>query len=493
MGHQCVYDEIASETLSIKFSYLFFMNLLSLPDLIGRFHPVLVHLPIGILLLACFFQILTVKSRFAFLQPAIPVMFFWGMIGAVFSCISGYMLSLSGEYDGQLVSRHQWLGIIVAIASLVLYLLYKLSIGEKAARIFSLGLIILVTITGHMGGSLTHGSDYLTEGLNKVDEKETVMKPIPNIQEAGLYADVVQPLLQARCYNCHGPNKQKGKLRLDQQEFILKGGKDGKVIEAGKADESEMIERMLLPMSDEDHMPPKEKKQLTPGEISLLHWWINTGADFNKKVKELPQTEKIKPVLLALQSGSSDGQNKITDVPETPVAKPDEAIVKRLKEAGVIVIAVAKNSNYLLVSFVTAGPAADSLIKLLEPLKKQIVWLKLDNAIINDASMDEIAKLSTLTRLYLSNTYITDKGLAKLQSLLQLQSLNLVGTKITAQGLMQLNKLKNLKNLYLYHTGVNNSDWELLKKTFPAANIDSGRYTVPTFATDTTEVKATKE
>src|SRR5687767_2250252 len=295
------------------------MNLLSFADLIGRFHPVLVHLPIGILLLACFFQLLTVKSRFAFLQPAIPVMLFWGMLGAVFSCISGYMLSLSGDYDGQLVSRHQWMGIFVAIASLVLYLLYKLSIGEKAARLFSLAIIVLITITGHLGGSLTHGSDYLTEGLNSEDEKGVVMKPIPNIQEATLYADVVQPLLQAKCYNCHGANKQKGKLRLDQQEFILKGGKDGKVIEAGKADESEMIERMLLPLSDEDHMPPKEKKQLTPGEISLLHWWINTGADFNKKVKDLSQSEQIKPVLLSLQSGSSDVENAITDVPGVPV------------------------------------------------------------------------------------------------------------------------------------------------------------------------------
>lgn len=470
-----------------------FTMLLSLSDLIGRFHPVLVHLPIGILVLACFFQLLTIKARFTVLQPAIPVMFFWGMIGAVLSCISGYMLSLSGDYEGQLVGRHQWLGIFTAIASLVLWLLYKLSIGEKIARVFSVGIIILVTITGHMGGSLTHGSDYLTEGLNSPDENEAAIKPIPDIQEAALYTDVVQPLLQARCYSCHGANKQKGKLRLDQQEYILKGGKDGKVIEAGKADDSEMIERMLLPMSDEDHMPPKEKKQLTPSEISLLHWWISTGADFNKKVKDLPQTEKIKPVLLALQSGSSDGQNKITDVPETPVAKPDEAIVKRLKEAGVIVIPVAKNSNYLSVSFVTAGPAADTLVKLLGPLKKQIVWLKLDNSAISDAAMDEIAKLPALTRLYLSNTNITDKGVGKLQALQQLQSLNLVGTKVTAQGVMELKEIKGLKNLYLYHTAVSNSDWIQLQKAFPAAQLDSGKYTVPTFATDTTEVEPPKK
>ena len=468
------------------------MNLLTLPDLIGRFHPVLVHLPIGILLLACFFQVLTIKNRFTILQPAIPVMLFWGMIAAVVSCISGYMLSISGDYDAQLVSRHQWMGIFVAVASLLLYILYQLSINEKIARWFSLGIIILITITGHLGGSLTHGSDYLTEGLNSKNEKGVVMKPIPNIQEAALYADVVQPLLQAKCYNCHGTNKQKGKLRLDQQEFILKGGKDGKVIEAGKADESEMIERLLLPKSDEDHMPPKEKPQLTPAEISLLHWWISTGADFNKKVRDLPQNEKIKPVLLALQSGSAVDENKPTDVPGTPVAKADEAVISRLKRSGVIIIPVAQNSNYLSVNFVTASSGADTLIKLLEPLRKQLVWLKLDNAAISDAAIDEISKLIALTRLQLSSTNITDKGIGKLQSLKQLQSLNLVGTKITTQGVMQLNKLKNLKNLYLYHTGVISNDWAVLHKAFPAAQLDSGKYTVPTFVTDTTEVKPPK-
>lgn len=465
---------------------------LTLPDLIGRFHPVLVHLPIGILLLACLFQILTIKSRFTVLQPAIPVMFFWGMVGAVLSCISGYMLSLSGDYDGQLVGRHQWMGIFTASLALILYLLYKFSISETIARWISLGIIILITITGHLGGSLTHGSDYLTEGLNSGDEKGVAMKPIPNIQEAALYGDVVQPLLQAKCYNCHGPNKQKGKLRLDQQEFILKGGKEGKVIEPGKADESEMIERMLLPMTDEDHMPPKEKPQLTPSEISLLHWWISTGADFTKKVKELPQTEKIKPTLLSLEAGSSDAESAMTDVPADPVSKPDEKTIERLKNAGVMVIPVAKSSNYLSISFVTAGPGADSLVKLLEPLKKQLVWLKLDNATINDATMEAVSGLTTLRRLSLSNTNITDKGLAKLQSLQQLQSLNLVGTKVSAQGLMPLGKIKTLKNLYLYHTGVNNNDWNALQKTFPGAQLDSGKYTVPTFAADTTEVEPPK-
>ena len=461
---------------------------LTLPDLLGRFHPVLVHLPIGILLIACFFQVLTLKNRFAHLQPAIPILFFWGVIGAVLSCVSGYMLSLSGDYEGELVDKHMWMGIFVAVASLVLFVLYKLSISERIARFFSIGIIVLVTITGHLGGSLTHGPDYLTEGLNSGDEKKFVMKPIPNISEAVLYTDVVQPLLQARCSNCHGENKQKGKLRLDQQQFILKGGKDGKVIEPGKADESEMIERLLLPATDEDHMPPKEKPQLTASEISLLHWWINTGAHFNKKVKDLPETEKIKPVLLALQSGSGDPAKEAGDVPLEPVSKAEAGDIQKLKQAGVMVNPIAQNSNYLLVSFVTAGQKADSLVSLLEPLKKQIVWLKMDDANITDKAMEHIAKLSNLTRLQLARTGVTDNGIAKLKSLQLLQSLNLVGTKVTARGILSLSPLKNLKYMYLYQTGAI-TDSLSLRKAFPSTQLDFGNYIVPTLVTDTTEVK----
>jgi len=65
-----------------------------------------------------------------------------------------------------------------------------------------------------------------------------------------------------------------------------------------------------------------------------------------------------------------------------------------------------------------------------------------------------------------------------------------VGTAVTAKGVAQLKSLKSLRNIYLYQTQVGKADWAMLKKTFPKANIDSGNYQVPTFATDTQEVKA---
>src|SRR5207253_6855656 len=128
----------------------------------------------------------------------------------------------------------------------------------------------------------------------------------------------------------HSNNKQKGKLRFDEKEAIIKGGKSGKTIIAGKPEESELIKRLLLPMDHEDHMPPKSKAQLTREQISVLQWWVNTGADFNKKVSELKQSDNIKPVLLALESGIAAPDNEITEVPEEPVEEGDTADIHKL-------------------------------------------------------------------------------------------------------------------------------------------------------------------
>ena len=89
---------------------------------------------------------------------------------------------------------------------------------------------------------------------------------------------------------------------MDEPSLILKGGEDGKVIEPGNAEASDMVKRLLLPRNDEDHMPPKEKPQLKENEIALIHWWIAAGAPFDKKTKELEQPEKIRPALLAMQN-----------------------------------------------------------------------------------------------------------------------------------------------------------------------------------------------
>lgn len=420
------------------------------------------------------------------MQPAVKYSLLLGMLAAIASCISGLLLADGGDYEEGLVCKHQWFGIGVAIIAIAAY--YFFVKGSAVTRWVMPLLVLLIIITGHLGGSITHGEDYLTKGFSsKKSDGKFVSKPIPNVQQAAVYNDIVQPILEARCYNCHGPNKQKGKLRLDEQTFIEKGGDDGKVIIAGSAGESELIKRILLPKDNEDHMPPKEKAQLTKEQIELLNWWVSSGADFHKKVAELKQPEKIKAYLAALQSGNVS--NEATDVPEEKIDKvPDDAI-KKLKELNVSVNNVSQGSNYLSLNFVAVDSVTQQHIKLLQSVSKNIAWLKLGNTKINDSVMNVVGKMPFLTRLFLNNSNTTDNSLQYLNSLTKLQYLNLSSTTVTAKGVSSLHGIKSLKQLYLFQTGINAEGFTSIKTMFSSAIIDTGGYTVQFLPTDTIIIK----
>jgi uncharacterized membrane protein len=457
--------------------------LLSITEFIGHLHPVLVHLPIGILLLACLLIWQTRKDKYAQLQPAIHVILLIGMVSAIASCITGYILSGTGDYEEKLVGLHQWMGISVAAISVLLYYLRAKDFLRWQSPLAIL-LLLLLFVTGHLGGSLTHGSDYLTEPLKNLSGVEVTAilkpKPIPNIQEAFLYTDVVQPIMQNKCYSCHGAGRQKGKLRMDQTDLLMKGGKDGVVIVPGKSAESELIKRILLPREQDHHMPPKEKTPLNDKEITLLEWWVNQGASFTKKIKELSQPEKMKPLLLSLQNDTTN-KNEISDVPSAPVEKADGLAIQKLKDRGAVIMPVGAGSNYLEGNFITVNSINDSDIHLLLPLRKQLVWLKLEANQITDSALVTIGQCTSLTRLQLDHTTITDSGMNYLKHLDSLQTLNLVGTKVTAAGVLNL-----------YQSGVNKNDWDQLKKAFPKVYLDSGGYSITYLQTDTMIVKPPK-
>ena len=460
-------------------------------EFFGHFHVVLVHLPIGILLLACVFQWLERRPKFSSLHAATNIALLIGMICAILSALTGYLLSFSGDYDEGLVITHQWFGISVAAVSIAMFYYHSKAASFKTQVSISILLFVLIIITGHLGGSLTHGSDYLTKSWSLTSDTVAQRKPIPNVQEAMVYSDVIQPILQTKCYSCHGKNKQKGKLRMDDSLRLMKGGKDGPVIIPGNAEKSEMAKRMSLPREDDDHMPPKEKPQPTEQEIALIHWWIKSGALFDKKVKQLDQPEEIKPALLALQN-VQEKKIIVPDIPAKPVVKANDDAIKKLKDLGAVIDPVAQNTNYLSANFVTVTNPGDKEIQLLLPLKEQLIELKLGGASITDSALLVIAQFKNLMRLQLDHTKITDKGLANLRALEDLRYLNLVGTAVTEKGVMQLKELKNLRSIYLYQTGVKKSEWKDLKKAFPKTLIDSGGYTVPFLPTDTIEVKPPK-
>lgn len=460
----------------------------------------LVHLPIGILLLAVLMEWLARREKFRLIQPAVRIALLSGSVVALLSCITGYLLSLQSAYQDDILSWHLAMGISTAALSTALFFLHR-SPARWAARAYGAGcfaLVGIIFVTGHLGGSLTHGSTYLTDVLPAplrgwFSANQSEEKVIINVQDAQVYGDIIQPILADKCYNCHGASKQRGGLRLDKPDAIVKGGKNGKVIVAGKPFESEIIKRIYLPMNHDDHMPPRGKNQITASEIQLLQWWIAEEARFDRKVGDLPQPETIRPILNNLQT--SDPEKTIfanTGLPEGPVSKAPDSLLVSLRNKNITVVPATRRSNYLSVSFLAVPQAGDEMIAILQPISDNVIELKLANTKITDKGLEAVGKMKNLVRLNLENTAVTDEGLKHFKGLGILQVLNLVGTKVTAKGLAELQTLKKLKKLYLYKTGVQDADRDMLKGRLPGVTLDRGGYQVPTLVDDTTLVKDKK-
>lgn len=461
----------------------------------GRFHPVLVHLPIGFLLVAALLEIGRRTGKITVSEASVTFILLWSAIGATFACIAGYLLSLAGGYDEELLSDHKWQGIWVAVLAWVAWAVKSDKLRDRipfgpAFYLPSLGIATLLTFTaGHDGGSLTHGDGYLTQytpepfrslaGMPAREEQQgSEIKPISDVNQAVVYADIVQPILNARCAQCHNSSKQKGGLRVDGLDRLLKGGEGGPALIAGKGAESDLIKRCLLPEENDDHMPPKGKPQLSDSQIALLSWWIDQGAPADKKVAELKVTDTVKSALASLSSGASEGAVAAASAPSPvlslKVDAPSAGALESLKKANLLVTPLAKDLNLVEVSAVNTPAFDDSKTALLTPLADQVVWLKLGGTKITDASLPEIAKLKNLNKLHLEHTAVGDGGLKSLASLKYLEYVNLVGTKVTDAGLKELAGLKSLKSVYIWQSAVTDAGIAALAKSRPDLQIVNG-------------------
>lgn len=135
------------------------MVLLDIAIFLGRLHPLIVHLPIGFLLLAALLHLLSRRKKQ--LEHAVPFILLLGFISAVLACIFGYLLSLTGTYDIDQLTPHKNSGIALAIFVGLLWL-FQRRMHPKLFTALLACMVLLVSYSGHLGGSLTHGSDYLS-------------------------------------------------------------------------------------------------------------------------------------------------------------------------------------------------------------------------------------------------------------------------------------------------------------------------------------------
>jgi len=483
--------------LCIGFAFLVVMLLLIPGDgrpsdsslFFGRFHPLIVHLPIGILMVAALLELLSrmpsLRGRY---DTGVLTLLYIGVWTSILAAVAGLYLAQGGRYAASELMWHKRMGVLVVLFASLAYL-YK-SWPDLSRRWFkhwerrvygiAIGVMLLsVTFTGHLGGVLTHGPDYLTrylpDGLRQIaglPKKADIGRlQIENPSETTVYAALIAPVLASRCVACHNANVQRGGLRLDEPEFITEGGDSGPSIVAGRAGESELIYRIWLPSISEDRMPPAESPQITIAEAELLRWWIDAGASFNELLPDAEWSPETQTIVEYMGLGEIR-----TGIFAIETAPPDSVDVVALAGLGMSVTPLAEHESYLQIRCVNpqACTDTDQLQEALRRLSPNIAWLDLGRTQVGDDLMEAIADFPHVTRLHLQQTSITDAGLIHLRNLEYLEYLNLYGTEVSDSGMVHLEEIPVLKSLYLWQTNVTDKGVTRLQAALPDLYVNTG-------------------
>jgi hypothetical protein len=218
---------------------------------------------------------------------------------------------------------------------------------------------------------------------------------------------------------------------------------------AGKATDSPLVKRVLLPVEDDKHMPPGGKPQLTDDELAIIQWWIDSGVSADKKVADLKPPVRVLAVLDSLfGQGEEEAPEPKTLDEILPVAQQVSA------DVSVPILPLAQNEPWLHCNASVLKTFGDVELAKLEPLKANIRWLNLAGTKVTDAGLKQVAGMKNLTQLHLERTAVTDAGLRSLSKLRELEYLNLYGLPVTDNGLQSLKRLTNLQHLYLWQTKV---------------------------------------
>lgn len=424
----------------------------------GRFHPLLIHLPIGFIVVAYLLEIAGKSNKRTYLKLSVPFVLWLGAISSVFAIITGYILAQSGGYGKEAVFWHQWLGISVSILVFLTLLLYK---TKSYYFIFSLTIIALF-ITGHLGGNLTHGETYLTEHLPEelkdvfgIEGDNYVVEEV-DYEEAMLYNHLIYPILRNKCMGCHNNTKMKGELNMKDFEAFLRGGENGEVIIKEHSKTSEMVKRILLSENHEDTMPPEGKERINEEELKLITLWIDQDLSEDTYLDSLEISDDLKEdILFRLQKK----EEVLSPVFGLKVKEASESKIENLRKFGFNVLPVKKGSPFLQVTyFDRINPITEESKNALLAVSDQLVWLDLTGIKNTDNDWLLLESLPNLLKLYLSNTSVTDNTIIALSKNKYLETISLFGTSTTKAILEPISKLEYLKSIYLGNTNISVQD-----------------------------------
>ncbi|MEN9362171.1 MAG: hypothetical protein RL095_3706 [Verrucomicrobiota bacterium] len=394
---------------------------------VGRFHPLIVHLPIGLLAVHPLLELAAWKLKKPGLDTACRINLGLCAASAVGAVIVGLCLASNGSYGGDSFALHKKLGFALAAVLCLAAWLRCLNRDERkplaAWGLTALGLGLLSPV-GHMGGNLTHGPTWLTEYA-------PAWLPIPGKEEVKPDASnnpwlaTVKPILEKNCTECHSGKEAKGDCNLEDPKLLFASGKSGKPgIVPGQPEQSEVLRRILLPAGHPDAMPTEGKKPLKPDEVLAISHWIAAGAPFE-----------------AAKAG-----------PEATPATP--ASLQGLAAAGAYLRPLADGSPLLCADFTRPGCKLPEALAALPAAASRIAELKLARSAVSDADLEALPALPELTQLDLAATAVSAKGLASLSRHPKLRALNLAATATDDSAALGLAGIKSLRRVNLANAKV---------------------------------------
>ncbi|MCC6281060.1 MAG: chitobiase/beta-hexosaminidase C-terminal domain-containing protein [Saprospiraceae bacterium] len=428
----------------------------------GRMHPMLLHFPIVLLVLAVVWETAVPAKDNPLYRQTGNALLLASALSAALSALMGLFLSNEGGYEEQTLLWHKWSGVATAFITFAWYIFRERVRQSKMRGGLTAALAVaVVTLAGHLGATLTHGDNYL---LQPVFSGKT--GPQITLEDALVFRDLVRPVLEAKCMSCHNARKSKGDLVMETEASLLKGGKNGVLWDSTAEQFGRMMQRIHLPIAEKEHMPPQGKTQLTEDEIRILYFWIKSGASFTQKIVDLPENDSLR-ILAA-------GRFQPLEMEQYSFPAADESTIRNLNNDYRVVHPLALQSPALAVDFFGIAAFKSEYLQELKGIKEQVVQLNLNKMPVQDADLKTIATFPNLRKLNLSATAITGATLGELKPLKALRQLSLSNTAVKAADLEVLSELPDLSVLFLWNTGVTESELTALQQRFPHIRFESG-------------------
>jgi hypothetical protein len=291
-------------------------------------------------------------------------------------------------------------------------------------------------------------------------------QPVVLLQDAVVFNNMVKPILEAKCMSCHNSKKAKGRLIMETEEMLLKGGKSGSLWDVNEADLGLLLKRVHLPIDQKKHMPPAGKTQLTDYEIEVLTAWIKKGSDFKLRVADLPADDSL---FLLAANMFSNGESEVYDFEAAAESK-----IKSLNTENRVVQALALESPALVANFYGASLYKSEQLKELLEVKQQLVSLNLNKIPATNADMKLVGQFTNLRKLNLAFTNISSEGLKELSSLKKLKQLSLSGVPLNEADLKIFASLPELAHVFLWNTGLKPDAIAALQKNLKQVKFENG-------------------